>query len=192
MDIHCDQEEENRRAWILYAVAFLSIVFAVVLIVANQIDFVFEEFVNIISKCVIHIVQMTPSIMIPISFTVWLSNVHWRLVLMNSFLRYLCFHILRLNNKNLSTNFVFLSFLWLRNYFLQRDKLKGSVIEYKDRSIRAIKFMGHQFLLLTNITNQLNSCYSFKVFYVLYLLKFITGFYLHTYDYAVEFDYFRL
>lgn len=70
-------------------------------------------------------------------------------------------------------------FIWsrTRNYFLHRNglngseaeyielknKMSGSVIECKDRQIRAIKFIGRQFLLLTDIINHLNSCYSVKV-----------------------------
>lgn len=72
----------------------------------------------------------------------------------------------------MDTNFFF--FFAHRNHFLRKNKLNGSIIKQKEQSLNVIKFVGRQHLLLTDIMNDLNFCYSIKVFSIYQKLIFLT------------------
>lgn len=67
--------------------------------------------------------------------------------------------------RHLNTNTLIKLLLFsIRNHFLRgSSKLNGASIRHKEQTIGTIKFIGHQHLLLTDIINQLNFCYSLKV-----------------------------
>lgn len=166
MGTHFDHKQEYRRAWLFYAIACFLVIFAVVGFFLHRSLLLKEPIIY--SSIALAVLHMTPSLAILISFTIWLSNIHKRMVLMNLLLRFLILFKLKIGIflTDYSITFLRLFFCsWTRNYFSQGNKLNESVHEYKDkeRSIRGIKLMSRQFLQLTDIINQLNSCYSIKV-----------------------------
>lgn len=61
------------------------------------------------------------------------------------------------------TMFVFTLSFENRNHFLTRNRLKVSVNAHVNDAINIIKFIGQQHAILTEISDQLNVCYTFHV-----------------------------
>lgn len=81
MGIHFDHKQEYRRAWAFYAIASVGIIFTAVVIYG--VDFELSR----LSNDVANVFAAASTIMMPITFAIWLSNVHKRLVVLNLLLR---------------------------------------------------------------------------------------------------------
>lgn len=155
MGIHLDHKQENRRAWLFYAIAYLAVIF--VEAINSWLSFTSLE---ILSAYASDLYGMIISMTIQTSFTILLCNIQKRYALLNFMLRFAVYSIIKHPNIFLiNSTFGF----WHRRHFLRGRKLNGSSIEHKERSIKCIKFIGRQHLLLTDTVHQLNHCYSFKV-----------------------------
>ena len=160
--IRFDHVQEYRRAWLSYGIASLTVIFMAAIIFVQNVELLFKNIIPFVANSLV----ISSSIIIPTSFTILLSNIHKRFVMLNWLLRFVSYLTSCLSFAplfDIFSHFLFRISFAIRNRFLRKNKLNGSIIEQKERSIRAIKFMGRQFLLLSDIMDQLNSCYSLKV-----------------------------
>lgn len=84
MGILFDQKRGYRRASLFYAITCLVTIFAVVGMYSYYFDLI-----EGLPVAVANLLLITASMMIPVSFAIWLSNVHKRLLSLNSLLRFL-------------------------------------------------------------------------------------------------------
>lgn len=188
--IHCKQFQiskfgiffnhkiENRRALFYLVAPTLSTVPLTTVTVLNSIDFGKD---NIFQRDSALLLRSLACIAVSMAFTIFIRGLNKRFAALNSFLRFCKISLYfffwniipqwekimiwdekKLPHTNLIRSFEF-CFDWIRKQYLTSNRLKVSVNIYANDSIDVIKFIGRQHAFLTDITDQLNVCYSFQV-----------------------------
>lgn len=162
-----DYKKEYQRTWIYYIVG--SLVGILLLTTTYMFYDFFDTFTtfDLVHFYASYIFQFFELFAVSISYIILLENLHRRFVAQNSILR---FSLILTRDWIRVQHSINLTLSWNRNRFMIGHTMKLSITSHKDESVKTIKFIGRQHSFLIDIMDNVNSCYSFQVFWFVILV----------------------